>query len=254
MEERLTMRAGKAATSFLQDRAAGFELVAANTAACAYPPHTHVSTVAVLLIRKGSAVLDTAEGCLTLRKKQHAVIPPHTRHALAADGACETRTLCIDTALFSPRLDVGRTTALGAFLDGAVAGGLLSRAERNTLLRCVRRIELNADGDSRLARLRRAMEAHPEQELSLDDMAGLVHADKGHLIRSFKKRYGLAPAAFLRQNRLRKARREMTPRGSLARVAVAAGFFDQSHFLRHFKKLYRMTPSLYRNAVQQSGG
>ncbi len=238
---------------FFINREAGFELVIAENKPAAYPPHTHVSTVTFLVIRKGSVTLATPAAELRLRERRSAVILPHTLHALASTGAFETLALCLDSSFFSPGIRPERAAALDRFLDAAVGEVLLSQAEKSTLLRLVRKTEFRVDvADDSLACLRRELEDRPEEEKSLADMAEQVHIDKGHLIRSFKKRYGLTPVGFLRQNRLRKARRDLAGAHSLTAAAVAAGFFDQSHFIRHFKKLYGMTPRQYLRALQGS--
>ncbi len=242
-------------TRFFLNREAGFELVIADDASTAYPPHTHVSTVTFLVIRKGIVTLVTPTAELSLRAKRSAVIFPHTLHTLASAEPFEILALCLNRSFFSPRLRIDHAAALTRFLDAAIEKALLTRAGKSMLLKLVHKTELRADTDNdSLACLRRELEDRPEEEKSLADMAKQVHIDKGHLIRSFKKRYGLAPVSFLRQNRLRKARRTLASARSLTKAAVDAGFFDQSHFIRHFKKLYGMTPSQYRRAVQHSGG
>lgn len=242
-------------TRFFLNRKDGFELVVAGSAAAAYPPHTHVSTVTFLMIRKGSVTLVTPTAELSLRKRRKAVILSHTLHALYSTKFFETLALCVNRSFFSPRLRPDRAAALSHFLDTAVGEALITQTEKDSLLKFVRETKIrDTDADDSLARLRRELEAHPEDEKSLTDMAEQVHIGKGHLIRSFKKRYGLAPVGFLRQNRLRKARRALVEASSLTTAAVAAGFFDQSHFIRHFKKLYGMTPRQYLRAVQHSGG
>lgn len=242
-------------THFFLNCEAGFELVMAKNVPTAYPPHTHVSTVTFLVVRKGSVTLATPVSKLSLREKRSAVIFPHTRHTLTSAGVFEALALCLDRSFFSPLIRPDRAAELARFLDAAIGEALLTRAEKSTLFKLVHKTELSVDDDDdSLALLRRELEERPEEEKSLTDMAKQVHIDKGHLIRSFKKRYGLAPVGFLRQNRLRKARRALAGAHSLTAAAVAAGFFDQSHFIRHFKKLYGMTPSQYLRAVQHSGG
>ncbi len=68
-------------------------------------------------------------------------------------------------------------------------------------------------------------------------------------IRLFKENTGLSPHKFLIQNRVRKAQQLLlNSHCSLAEVAQATGFYDQSHFIRHFKAMVGLTPSEYQQS------
>jgi AraC-like DNA-binding protein len=58
--------------------------------------------------------------------------------------------------------------------------------------------------------------------------------------RQFRDRYGVAPSAYLRQLRLREARR-LAAGAAIAEVAFATGFADQSHLTRWFRRTYGIT-------------
>ena len=65
--------------------------------------------------------------------------------------------------------------------------------------------------------------------------------------RAFAAEYGLPPQQY--QNRLKlqlASRRLVATRESLAGIAAACGFADQSHFTRAFRRLTGMTPGGYR--------
>jgi AraC-like DNA-binding protein len=56
---------------------------------------------------------------------------------------------------------------------------------------------------------------------------------------------GMPPHAFQTQLRITRAK-EMLRRGwPISRVALEAGFADQSHLTRHFKRLLQVTPGQY---------
>jgi AraC-like DNA-binding protein len=66
-----------------------------------------------------------------------------------------------------------------------------------------------------------------------------------HVIRDFRKVAGLAPAAFIRDRRLRHAGGLIRQASSLAESAAASGFVDQSHLSRVFRAMRGISPGMY---------
>jgi AraC-like DNA-binding protein len=83
------------------------------------------------------------------------------------------------------------------------------------------------------------------EDLSADDLAGAVGLSRFQLYRQFRERYGVPPSAYLRQVRLREARRRLAAGAAIAEVAFATGFADQSHLTRWFRRTYGITPRVY---------
>jgi AraC family transcriptional regulator len=82
-------------------------------------------------------------------------------------------------------------------------------------------------------------------DLSLSDIAAAAHLSPFHLSRIFKKATGITPHQYLLQVRVNSARALLTAGAgdrSLAEVAAAVGFADQSHLTRHFKRMLGVTP------------
>jgi AraC family transcriptional regulator len=76
-----------------------------------------------------------------------------------------------------------------------------------------------------------------------------VHLSPFHLARLFKQRLGVSPHRYLVQVRVDNARWLLSAGSgarSLAEIASAVGFADQSHLTRHFKRVTGMTPSQMR--------
>jgi AraC family transcriptional regulator len=87
------------------------------------------------------------------------------------------------------------------------------------------------------------------RELSLSDIAAAAHLSPFHLSRIFKKATGVTPHRYLLQVRVHSARALLTAGAgdrSLAEVAAAVGFADQSHLTRHFKRMLGVTPKQIR--------
>jgi AraC family transcriptional regulator len=86
-------------------------------------------------------------------------------------------------------------------------------------------------------------------DLTLSEMAAAVHLSPFHLARVFKRALGVSPHQYLIQVRVNSARALLSAgsgQRSLAEIARAAGFADQSHLTRHFKRITGVTPSQFR--------
>jgi AraC family transcriptional regulator len=76
-----------------------------------------------------------------------------------------------------------------------------------------------------------------------------VHLSPYHLARLFKQATGDSPHHYLIQVRLTSARALLSAgsgQRSLAEIAAAVGFSDQSHLTRHFKRQFGVTPKQLR--------
>jgi AraC family transcriptional regulator len=87
------------------------------------------------------------------------------------------------------------------------------------------------------------------QDLALRDIAAAAHLSPFHLARLFKQTLGVSPHQHVIQVRVNSARSLLaasTGRRSLAEIASAVGFADQSHLTRHFKRITGVTPRQFR--------
>jgi AraC family transcriptional regulator len=87
------------------------------------------------------------------------------------------------------------------------------------------------------------------RDVSLNDIAESVHLSPFHVARLFKQALGVSPHQYLIQVRVNSARSLLSAGSgerSLAEVASAVGFADQSHLTRHFKRLLGVTPKQLR--------
>ena len=234
---------------FIADPALGLEMVISSGNAISYPVHTHVSATVVGLVRQGTVRLAAGGKTRRIRAGGLFRIEPNQAHSLEATAPYALLTLCLARS----RADLAGTPAsekAADFLDRLARSGLISRQESTRLKTVLPRpgsheTEEKADA---IDRLRAAIEAHPEDDVDLGEAAAAAGVGVFHLIRAFRRRYGLPPRKFQIQNRIRKAKREYLDAGSLTRAALLAGFYDQSHFIRNFKKIVRLTPRQYRAA------
>ena len=78
----------------------------------------------------------------------------------------------------------------------------------------------------------------------LERVSGLTRYD---LARQFRAAFGTSPYRYSLARRLDYARCRLSPEGSLAELALEAGFADQAHFTRMFKSSFGLTPARYAN-------
>jgi AraC-like DNA-binding protein len=89
------------------------------------------------------------------------------------------------------------------------------------------------------------IEAHYADDLSLPQLAALVHLTPCYMLRLFTKVMGMPPHAYLTQVRLKQAKRLLARGQPIADVAYQTGFTDQSHLTKRFKQMYGITPGQY---------
>jgi transcriptional regulator GlxA family with amidase domain len=96
-------------------------------------------------------------------------------------------------------------------------------------------------------RIREYMELHLGESIDLSTLAGVAGLSVHHFARQFKQSIGVTPHYYLTQKRVERAQ-EMLARTdlSLAEIAYATGFSDQSHLARHFRHMLGTTPREFR--------
>lgn len=104
-----------------------------------------------------------------------------------------------------------------------------------------------------LRRVEDFIAAHLAADISLQQLADVARLPLDTFARRFKATTGLAPYAFILEQRVRHA--ETILRGGgipIAAVAARTGFCSQSHFAGTFKRLRGITPAAYARAVPES--
>ena len=97
------------------------------------------------------------------------------------------------------------------------------------------------------------IEAHLEQRITIDELAGLAAMSPFHFCRSFKRTTGLAPHQYVLARRIDLAKRRLTVTNlSVQSIAWSIGFENISHFRRQFVAQFGVTPGALRNAIRRS--
>jgi AraC family transcriptional regulator len=85
-----------------------------------------------------------------------------------------------------------------------------------------------------------------DRPIRLSDLAAVARQSQFHFARQFKAATGQTPYQFVIGERIERARALLAAgRLTLAEVAAAVGFTDQSQFTRHFKRLVGVTPKRF---------
>lgn len=98
-----------------------------------------------------------------------------------------------------------------------------------------------------LASVRDFLHANFSESVVLDEVARVADVHPVHLARVFRRSYNCTIGEYVRRLRVEFAcRRISASTDSLAEIALAAGFADQSHFARTFKNHFGVPPGEYR--------
>lgn len=96
-------------------------------------------------------------------------------------------------------------------------------------------------------RAKELLAANLAKEISLQDVASECGLSLAHFSRAFKASTGKSPHAWLQMRRLDRAKDMLlVSPDSLAEIALACGFADQSHFTRIFSRAVGMTPGRWK--------
>lgn len=107
--------------------------------------------------------------------------------------------------------------------------------------------------DPRLARAAEFINDNFSCELSLAEISAAAGLSPAHFIRSFKRRFGMTPQAYLVNRRIQVGRAQLRRGLPIAEVSSNAGFVDQAHFQRAFKRHVAATPGQYRRVLAPAG-
>lgn len=124
-------------------------------------------------------------------------------------------------------------------LDATSVPQLLDRAARAFALRS-RTFE---PASARLAR--QAARLLAQEGVQVERVAEQLGVTARHLRRAFVENIGIAPKDFARSVRLQRAVRLAETSGDWARIALDAGYYDQSHLIADFRDLVGLTPGAF---------
>ena len=176
-----------------------------------YPPHTHTGHMTVGYIEEGRVCIVLNGEAKIYGAGERFQIPSNTLHEIKAVG-----DECYSMVVLCTALELN---------------------------------EIVADDCARLDELQKSILENPENIYLIEQMAHDACISPFHMIREFKKAFGLTPHQFQMQCKVRKAQKLLEERPA-AEVTFDAGFYDQSHMDRCFKKVVGLSPKEYKRAVK----
>lgn len=249
-------------------RATTAEVGAFELQLLAFPANHRIAPFAVergylVVVLEGSVAKGFGRVRWTLTRDSFATMPPGSEHT-SDFGPAPTTVLCVrsrdgDADAFGRLLRSLRhvrasaSTALGCRIASELRAGddswpLAAEGLVLQLLSTARRVE-NARPRPRswLREARELLDERAPAATTLGELAAAVGVHPAHLARSFRHEHGVTVGEYARGRRLEWAgARLAADDASLAEIAVAAGFADQSHFTRAFRAWAGVTPGRYR--------
>lgn len=99
----------------------------------------------------------------------------------------------------------------------------------------------------KVKRLLEYINAHLDQSISLNDLAGVAGLSTFHFARVFKQSTGTSPYQFVRDRRIERSQALLIEDDmAMSQLALACGFASQSHFTAAFTKAIGKSPGRYR--------
>ena len=94
---------------------------------------------------------------------------------------------------------------------------------------------------------KRYIDAHYQENITLDQLADVCHVSKYHLAHAFTEEYGISPINYLISRRISEAEHLLkTTDLSLSLISSTTGFSSSSYFAQIFRKQKGMSPTEFR--------
>lgn len=106
----------------------------------------------------------------------------------------------------------------------------------------------NNVGNHHCAAVRRYIDHHFKESLTLDQLAEEAHMNKFYLSHSFKQEYGISPINYMISRRLEESKYLLAETDlSMSQIAQLLGFSSLSYFSQVFHRTQKITPMEYRH-------
>ncbi|MDR3460346.1 MAG: helix-turn-helix domain-containing protein [Verrucomicrobiae bacterium] len=101
-----------------------------------------------------------------------------------------------------------------------------------------------------IAQAKQFIREHYAEELSLSQVAGVVHMSSHYFCKQFRKATGMSYTGFVSRTRIEQAKSLLlNPNLRVSEIGYTVGFQSLNHFNRMFKKIAGQSPSHYRDEL-----
>ncbi len=147
--------------------------------------------------------------------------------------------------------EMRRESSAGSILIESLASSLAARLLQSYSSVSIKHPEVHAThnrlADRRLQQVLHFIEAHIEENITVEQLAALACLSQFHFAREFKAATGRSPYQHVTERRLVRAKALLTETDlSLAEIAYASGFSSPGNFWRAFRRSTGATPGSYR--------
>jgi len=127
---------------------------------------------------------------------------------------------------------------------------LIIRLMRNTALAVP--VELpSVSGNRQCAAVRRYIDLHFKEALTLEQLAEDAHMNKFYLSHAFKREYGVSPINYMITRRIEESKYLLAETDlSISQIAQLLGFSSSSYFSQAFRRTQQISPIDYRKSTK----
>jgi AraC family transcriptional regulator len=105
-----------------------------------------------------------------------------------------------------------------------------------------------------IQRIQAYVEENLNRNVSVTELANVVHLGPSHFRRAFKRCLGVSPHAYIIERRVRRAQELMLATDlPLSEIALQVGFADQAHLTTRFHRRIGKTPGAWRREGGRGG-
>lgn len=129
---------------------------------------------------------------------------------------------------------------------------LIIRLMRNTALTVSAGPQVGS-GNRQCAAVKRYIDLHFKEALSLEQLADESHINKYYLSHAFKREYGVSPINYMINKRIEESKYLLAETDlSLSQIAQLLGFSSLSYFSQVFRRTLSVTPMEYRKNTKST--
>lgn len=127
---------------------------------------------------------------------------------------------------------------------------LIIRLMRNTSLAVPSEPQL-ISGNRQCAAVKRYIDLHFKETLTLEQLAEDAHMNKFYLSHAFKREYGISPINYMISKRIEESKYLLAETDlSMSQIAQLLGFSSLSYFSQVFRRTQALTPMAYRQSTK----